>query len=105
MNKDTFVNVTIFGNEYRVRGEANEDEIREIARYVDGLMRDISMSGRHASEARVAILAAFNIAAELYHVKRSEAVEGDSEEKAAMLLEMLSDELMVEVNEDDDASA
>ena len=104
MSKNSFVTVKIFGNEYRVRGDGGEDEIRDIARYVDSLMRDISVSGRHSSETRIAILAAFNIAAELHQQRRSGGGDGDSEKKAAMLLELLSDDFLEE-KPDADADA
>jgi cell division protein ZapA len=65
MSKDSMVKVTIFGTEYRVRGDANADSIHEIANYVDSTMRAIADSGRHVAPLRIAVLAAFNMAAEV----------------------------------------
>ncbi|MCP4549115.1 MAG: cell division protein ZapA [bacterium] len=93
MSQDNFVKVTIFGNEYRVRGNAPEEEIQEIADYVDNVMKNISQSGRHSSEARVAILAAFNIAANWFASRKAGQVEAVSEEKAAHLLKLLDNDL------------
>ncbi|MDP6419514.1 MAG: cell division protein ZapA [Candidatus Krumholzibacteria bacterium] len=68
------VKVTIYGNQYRVRGDADEKYIQGIADYVDQTMRSIAKGGHHISPTRIAILAAFNIADEMF---RSSGVEED----------------------------
>jgi len=73
------VKVNIYGTEYRVNGEADDQYIHRIAAYVDQTMRDISRMGRHISPTRIAVLAAFNIADELHQLRG----EGPDDEKVA----------------------
>lgn len=68
------VRVTIFGHEYSIRGEADEAYIRELARYVNGKMDDITRSTGVGVPLRVAILAAINLADEVFRLR---ATRGD----------------------------
>ena len=76
MSTGSSVKVSIFGNEYRVSGEGNEDYIQKLADYVDHTMREISHQGRHVSSERIAILAAFNIADQLFQLGKTLAQHG-----------------------------
>lgn len=60
------VTVEIFGQEYRVRGDAGGERILEIAEYVDGKMKEVAHVAPAGSLTKVAILAALNIAEELF---------------------------------------
>ena len=60
------VTVEIYGSEYRIRGDADEESIQEIAHYVDSKMSEISDATTMSSALKVAILAALNIAGELF---------------------------------------
>jgi cell division protein ZapA len=92
MASDPQVKVSIFGNDYRVRGDADPEQIQRIADYVDATMSAIAAGGRHVSTTRIAILAAFNIAAELDR-ERSQGKGGSrAEAKAAELLRLFDDE-------------
>ncbi len=94
MKTDKSVKVAIYGTDYRVSGAADEDYIRGIADYVDHTMRDISRQGRHISPVRIAVLAAFNIADELFQLRGdnpSEVEMGDNEEKAERLLKLFEE--------------
>jgi len=93
MKANVPVRVSIYGNEYRVRGDADEAYIQEIAGYVDSTMRDIAASGRTISTERIAILAAFNIADELLQVRGQDPETGrGAEKRAAELLKLFDDE-------------
>ncbi len=63
------VRVIIFGNEYTIRGEANGDYIRELAHYVDGKMQEIAKNANLAIPLKVSILAAINLADEVYRLR------------------------------------
>ena len=95
MENNSLVKVSIFGNDYRMRGDADADYIQKIAAYVDRTMRDIADDGRHVSSTRIAILAAINIADELHRARHGKGKSGmEAEEKAAELLKMFEgDEL------------
>jgi cell division protein ZapA len=63
------VRVVIFGNEYTIRGEANADYIRELAHYVDGKMQEIARNANLAIPLKVSILAAINLADEVFRLR------------------------------------
>jgi cell division protein ZapA len=60
------IRVTIFGSEYTLRSDSNENYVNEIAMYIDNKMREIDRTQALKSTTRVAILAALNIADELF---------------------------------------
>jgi cell division protein ZapA len=60
------VTVEIYGSEYRIRGDADAESIQEIAHYVDSKMGEVSDATTMSSALKVAILAALNIAGELF---------------------------------------
>jgi len=99
MESNPVVRVSIFGTEYRVRGEADEAYIRKIAEHVDHTMKEIASEGHHISPARIAVLAAFNIADELYRTRKHGGKSSvDAEEKAAQLLKLFDGEELAEVS-------
>jgi cell division protein ZapA len=63
--RDT-VTVEIFGHEYKIKGEGDPEYIMEIAEYVDGKMRELAHGAQVVPPARIGILAALNIAEELF---------------------------------------
>lgn len=88
------VRVNIYGEEYTVRSEGDEDYIRQVAGYVDRKMRQIAEKVPNKSPARVAILAALNITDEYFAEKRKQE-EGRSsfEERASSIITLLDDKL------------
>lgn len=68
-NTQNRVTVHILGEEYVVKGKASADHIRKLGSYVDGIMSEIKQKSPCLSTIQVAILAAVNIAAELYRIK------------------------------------
>lgn len=60
------VTVTIFGREYTLRGDADPDYVKKVADFVDQRMSEVAKGSAVASTAKVAILAAVNIADELF---------------------------------------
>ena len=58
--------VRIYGADYIIRGQADADYIEGIAEYVDQKMREVDQNLRVDSSLKVAILAAVNIAHELF---------------------------------------
>jgi cell division protein ZapA len=63
------VRVSIFGSEYTIRGEADGEYIRELARYVDGKMQEIARNTGLTIPLKVGILAAINLADEIYRLR------------------------------------
>jgi cell division protein ZapA len=87
MDETNVTSVEIFGREYKIKGFADEKYIVKVAKYVDGKMKELSKNSSLSSGDRLAILAALNIADELFRGKE-EASETFS------LIEQKSDELI-----------
>jgi len=60
------IRVSIFGRDYNVKGGSDEEYIRNLAEYVDSVMKDIADKAGALSSGRIAILAALNIADEMH---------------------------------------
>lgn len=67
--EDSKVKVRIYGQEYTISGERDEETIIEIADYVDVKMREISRFFSSNIPGSLAVLAAINIADELFSAK------------------------------------
>ncbi len=63
------ITVQIFGAEYPIAGAKDPQHLEELARYVDAKMRDIAKGSPLLSAGKVAILAALNMAEELYRLR------------------------------------
>src|SRR5579862_8908000 len=72
MSDKKAVTVTIYGNEYTLKGEADPNYIAELAKYVDGKMSEIGKKSS-APAAKVAILASMNIADELHRLEKAKS--------------------------------
>jgi len=88
----TVLKVNIYGTEYPIRGDVDVEYIRRIAEYVDRKMREVDQNTTAKSSLKVAILAALNIADELFR---------ERDEKAALVrrLESEADRLSSLLNE------
>jgi len=72
------VEIEILGRRYALRSDRPPEHLRAVATYVDGKLRELS-GGRPASVQRDhAILAALNIASELFHVQRQCSLDSRS---------------------------
>ena len=68
--EDNLIRLTIFGEEYTVKSKADETYLREIARYVDRHMQEISENlPQNQPTLRIAMLAAMNITDELFGLR------------------------------------
>jgi len=65
--------VRIMDSEYTVSGNVDEEYTREIAKYVDQKMREVADKYPYPSSAKVAILAALNIADELFDERKTKS--------------------------------
>lgn len=78
--------VEIFGTVYPVRGHDDPKYLQELAATVDRTMRDIAGQVATVDTAKIAILAALNLADELLRAKRSQEGERvEIQEKVAAL--------------------
>ena len=57
------VQVSILGQEFRLKSDASEEDVRKIIAYVEDQVAAITASGRVIDSLQVAVLALFNVAA------------------------------------------
>lgn len=89
------VRVEIFDQGYNLRG-TDPEYILKLAEYVDSKMRAVAEQTHTVDSARLAVLAALNIADEYHLLKRkSEGGSSDSSKRARQLLHAL-DEVLIE---------
>ena len=82
--------VEIFGEVYHVRGSDENGHLQELADLVDRKMREVSQHAK-GDTARIAILAALNLADELFQIQsQQEGERVEIREKVAALTEELS---------------
>lgn len=65
-NSQNVIKVSIFDREYEIKGNKDQEYIRSLAEYVDSVMRQISEKVKISSLSKIAILAALNIADEMF---------------------------------------
>lgn len=83
--------VEIFGAVYSVRGSEDREYLQGVADLVDRKMREVAQHVHTADTARIAILAALNLADELLRLeKRQEGERVQIREKVAELTEELT---------------
>ncbi len=92
-NSENFVKVTIYGQEYTIKAPADASYIKNIAEYVDEKMREVQEElATPQVPAKVSILAAMNIADELFAEKRDrDQIKGDVENKVSSLIEIVEE--------------
>ena len=89
------VSVEILGQRYPIRAALDPEYIRRLAAYVDGKIRAASDSAPSSDPVRLAVLAALNIADELFrHLEASSARDGSVAERAQEL-ERLLDRVLI----------
>jgi cell division protein ZapA len=95
------VKVDIFGKTYTLKGDADPEYVQEIAAFVDERMREVAGSAPTISISKVAILAAVNIADELFREqqKRLETM-ATLEDKSVQISHLLAKELGVDPSRD-----
>lgn len=86
----TTTDVEIFGSSYHVRGDKDPQLLQELAEHVDQTMRDIAQQVSTVDTAKIAILAALNIADELFQSrKQQEGERVEIQDKVTRLAERL----------------
>ena len=69
--------IEIYDQLYNVNGDQNEEYLKELATYVDGEMRTIAESTHMVDSLKVAVLAALNIADEMFTTRqKQQEIEG-----------------------------
>ena len=80
------VKVEIFGHEYILKADNEDSHIQRVADFVDGKMKEVSVSTNSKSVTNIAILAALNIADEYLQIKEErEQVEAKARDLSRLL--------------------
>jgi cell division protein ZapA (FtsZ GTPase activity inhibitor) len=67
---DTRVKVRIYGQDYTIAGDCDEETIKEIAAYVDGKMKEVGRAFSTNTQGSLGVLAAINVADEYFATKK-----------------------------------
>ncbi|NJL30069.1 MAG: cell division protein ZapA [Thermoanaerobaculia bacterium] len=73
--KGTAFGIEIFGTVYHVRGEHDQEYLQQLARIVDAKMREIGEQAQTVDSGKIAILAALNLADELFRTNQQQEGE------------------------------
>ena len=93
--KPSGIRVNIFGTEYPIRGDADPTYIKEVAEYVDRKMKEIAKNAPIHSSMKVAILAALNVADELFKERiEKEKVLAEMEHRVDEIADAIDKEII-----------
>lgn len=94
-NKDNLVRVTIYGQQYTVKGKADPSYITSVAKYVNDKMEEIENTlSSFQSPLRIAILAAMNITDEYFNSKKeNEDILQTVDEKSKFLIDLIDEQI------------
>ena len=70
MTKPEPITIEIYGENYNVRGDGDPAYLGELARFVDARMCDVASQLSTADPMKIAILAALNIADDLFRTRK-----------------------------------
>jgi cell division protein ZapA len=68
-SKRNSVRVTILNEDYNIRSDTSSEQTRAVAQYVDRVIRQVMSSGMVVESNKAAILAALQIAGELFEAR------------------------------------
>lgn len=90
-DQPSLVHVEIFGQTYAVRAGADPGYVERLAAFVDGKMKEVARSTKTVDSQRIAVLAALNVADELFAAREGVQSGGKAaDERARKLAEELA---------------
>lgn len=89
MREPESVTVSIFGQEYTLKGGSDAEYVQKVAQFVDERMNEVARNATAVSTAKVAILAAVNIADELFREQQKRLENMVTVEDRSVQLTML----------------
>lgn len=88
------IQVDVYGQRLALQPTEDESYAQELARYVEGQMHTIAQGATRSTPTKIAILAAMNIADQLFQQeRRRQAGEAEIERRAGVLLECIDSHL------------
>lgn len=86
--------IEIFDQTYNISGEQNQGYMKNLADYVDEKMREVADATRTVDSVKVAVLAALNIADELFTLReRQQEIAGPLRQRVQKCVEMVEQAL------------
>ncbi|MGM0576813.1 MAG: cell division protein ZapA [Myxococcota bacterium] len=83
--------ITLMGREFRIRSEADREHLEEVARYVEETIDTVARGQRHLAVQNILLLAALNLADELFSSRADhEALQDRIRASSHALLERLA---------------
>src|SRR3954464_11605093 len=95
MSDTSSTSVEIFGQRYPIRSSLDSDYVARLASYVDAKIRAAGDAAPGGDPVRIAVLAALNIADELFRLRESERLRDGSVAERAEELERLLDRVLI----------
>jgi cell division protein ZapA len=84
------VKIDIYDQSYNIHAGENEEYVKELAAYVDSKMRDVAEATRTVDSLKVAVLAALNIADEMFTLReRQREIEGPLRQRVQKCVELV----------------
>lgn len=88
------VDVEIYGQKYTLLGEAEDQYVRRLAKYVDEHMKSVANGLKTATPSKLAVLAAINIAHQLFQAERLRVEnEADVERRMMSLMQSIEEQM------------
>lgn len=88
------IEVEIYGQKYTLNGDADDDYVKGVAHYVDDHIRQLAQGMKTTTLSKLAVLAAINIAHQLFQAEKSqEQREADVERRTLSLMESIEEQL------------
>jgi cell division protein ZapA len=82
--------IEIYDQSYNVNADENEQHVKELAEYVDTKMREVADATRTVDSLKVAVLAALNIADEMFALRsRQRQIEGPLRNRVEKCVELV----------------
>jgi cell division protein ZapA len=90
----TTLKIEIYDQTYNIAGEQNEEYMVNLASYVDEKMREVADATRTVDSVKVAVLAALNIADELFTLReRQQEITGPLRQRVQRCMDMVEQAL------------
>jgi len=88
------IEVEIYGQRYAIRGDADDAYIRRLAHFVEDHMKRLSEGMKTATPAKLAVLAAINLAHQLFESEKKRAQgEADVDRRMETLMESIEEHI------------
>jgi cell division protein ZapA len=84
------VTIRVFGESYPIKTGEPASRIEELARYVDGRMREVAASGKVVVTSKIAVLAALHIADELFRLRDAATTGAGGDDLEPRLLALVA---------------